>query len=542
MPLTRRRRALLEAALPAAFLVVFLAVPLVAILQVARPTLDLDAWERGRVGASLLLGALTSLLALLFGLPLAYLLGRHRFPGRRALRALVTVPFVTPVVVMAAGLLAFLGPRGLVADLTGARFAFQGTFWAVLLAHAIFNVPLVVRLVGDTWAHLDPRLEEAAATLGAGPATRFARVTLPRLAPSIAAATLLSFLFGFTGFGTILLLGDPVEHATLEVAIYHVGVRLFELPTAATLALLQLGFTLAGALAYTRLIERATRWERPVEEEASLRPLAKASLPLAVLAGLVALALVLPLVAVVARALQTPDGWGFGAFERVFSGERAGAFTISPAGALRNSLLFAALTVLLAVPLGALAASAASRARRGWLADALWMAPLGTSSVTLGLGLLVAFPWRVGPFAVDLRATAALLVLAHVLVAFPFVVRSLVGPMRARDPSLGEAARTLGASPWQRLMRVHLPLLSPALVVAAVFAASVSLGEFGATLVLLRPEYATVPAEMYRLIGSSKPDLWLFPQAMALASVLLVVNVLAFLLLERLRPGRSGGF
>lgn len=542
MSTTRQGRALLEAALPAAFLLLFLVLPLVAILRVASPTLRLGAWEQGRLGASLLLGSLTSVLALAFGLPLAYLLGRHRFPGRRALRALVTVPFVTPVVVMAAGLLAFLGPRGLVARLTGERFEFQGTFWAILLAHAIFNVPLVVRLVGDTWSHLDPRLEEAAATLGARPATRFLRVTLPRLAPSIAAGALLSFLFGFTAFGTVLLLGDPIEHGTLEVAIYHVGVRLFELPVAATLALVQLAFTVLAALLYTRLIDRATRWERPVEEDAALRPLSKASLPLALLAGLVALALVLPLVAVVVRAFDTPDGWGIGAFARVLSGSTADAFYISPAGALRNSLLFAALTVLLAVPLGALAASAASRSRRGWLADAAWMVPLGTSSVTLGLGLLVAFPLRAGPFSLDLRATAVLLVLAHVLVAFPFVVRALVGPMRARDPSLGEAARTLGASPWQRLVRVHLPTLSPALVVAAVFAASVSLGEFGATLVLLRPEYATVPAEMYRLIGSSKPDPWLFPQAMALASILLLVNALAFLLLERIRPGRSGGF
>lgn len=539
----RRRGLLLATALPAAFLTLFLLLPLLAVLRVAAPAAELGAWERGRLGASLLLGLLTALLALVLGMPLAYLLGRHRFPGRRLLRALVTVPFVMPVVVVAAGLLALLGPRGVLFDLTGLRIPFQGTYAALLVAHAFYNVPLVVRLVGDTWSHLDPRLEEASATLGAGPWERFRRVTLPRLAPSIAAATLLAFVFGFTAFGTVLLLADPVEDATLEVAIYHVGVRLFDLPVAATLALLQLGVTLVAAFAYARLIERASAWERPVDEETALAPLSRASVPVLALALLVALLLLLPLAAVLAKSLDTPDGFSFAAYARLFDpAAQTDAFAVSPGAAVLNSLRFAAFAVLLAVPLGLLAALAVAKGRRGVLADALWMLPLGASSVTLGLGLLVAFPWRLAGWSLDLRATATLLVLAHVLVAFPFVVRALVGPLRAADPTLDEAARTLGARPWQRALWLHLPLLGPALGVAAVLAASVSLGEFGATLVLVRPEHATVPAEMYRHFSSARPDPWLRVEGMALASILLVLDLAAFLLVERLRPGRSGGF
>ena len=539
----RRWTTLATAAAPTLFLTLFLLVPLVAILRVAAPATDLGAWERGRLWTSLTLGLLTALLAFALGMPLAYLLGRHRFPGRRTLRALVTVPFVMPVVVVAAGFLALLGPRGLLFDLTGLRVPFLGTYGALLLAHAFYNVPLVVRLVGDTWAHLDPRLEEAAATLGASPAVRFLRVTLPRLAPTILAALLLSFLFGFTAFGTVLLLADPVEHATVEVAIYHLGVRLFDLPTAATLALVQLGVTFLAALAYARLVARAGHWERPVDEESGLAPLSRASIPVALLALLTALLLLLPLAAVVAKSLATPEGVGFEAYRRLFDeSARRDVFAATPGEAVTNSLLFASGAVLLVVPLGLLAALTVARARRGVLADALWMLPLGASSVTLGLGLLVAFPWRLGPLSFDPRATALLIVLAHVLVAFPFVVRALAGPLRAADPTLGEAARTLGASAWQRARWVHLPLLGPALGVAAVLAASVSLGEFGATLVLQRPEHATVPAEMYRHLSSPRPDPWLPVEGLALASILLALNLLAFLLVERLRPGRSGGF
>ncbi|MFA5862351.1 MAG: ABC transporter permease subunit, partial [Candidatus Thermoplasmatota archaeon] len=371
------------AALPAAFLLLFLVLPLYAILHVAGPATELGAWERGRLGVSVQLGVLTAILALFFGLPLAYLLGKHRFRGRRALRAAVTVPFVMPVVVIAAGLSALLGPRH------------TGTYAALLLAHTVYNVPLVVRLVGDTWAHLDPRPEDAAATLGAGPRERFLRVTLPRLAPSIAAAALLAFLFGFTAFGTVLLLADPIRDATIEVAIYHTGMRLFDLPTAATLAVLQLVVTFVAALTYATLIERASTRERAVSESETLRPLGRGNRALVALAFLFAALLLLPLATIVVRAFDTPSGWSVAAFQRLVTGGVQNVSFTTPLLAARNSAFFALCTIAIAVPLGVLGALAVARAakRSAWL-DALWMVPLGTSAVTLGLGLLLVFPWR----------------------------------------------------------------------------------------------------------------------------------------------------
>jgi len=399
--------------------------------------------------------------------------------------------------------------------------------------------------VGDSWAHLDRRPEEAAATLGAGPIQRFARVTLPRLAPSIAAAAMLTFLFGFTGFGTVLLLADPLKNATLEVAIYVVGVQQFDLRTAATLALVQLFVTFLVALAYAWLIARVSARERPAPESDTLRPLSWRAWPALVAALAVAAGILAPFAVVVERALRTPAGWSLEAFRRLWTGGVPNVSFATPLHAAQDSALFALGTLLLAVPLGALAALAVARARtrRGSaLLDAAWMLPLGASAVTLGLGLLLVFPWRVGALRLDLRTTAWMFVLAHALVAFPFAARVLVGALRSRDPTLGEAAATLGASPWQRLRRVHLPLLRPSLLVAAVLAASVSLGEFGATLVLLRPEFSTLTTEVYKHATAVKPDAWLLPETMALATILLAVNLAAFLVLENVRTGRSEGF
>ena len=208
---------------------------------------------------------LSTALTLLVGLPGAYLLGRYEFRGKAALRALTGIPFVLPTLVVAAAFNALLGPRGwvneilvAVLDLPAPPLQFTNTLAAILVAHVFYNTTIVLRLVGDFWAHLNPRLEDAARVLGASRWAALRRVTLPLLSPAVAAATLLVFIFDFTSFGVVLVLGGP-RFATLEVEIFYQTVSLFNLPVAATLSLLQLGATLGLMIAYTRLTNRISR-------------------------------------------------------------------------------------------------------------------------------------------------------------------------------------------------------------------------------------------------------------------------------------------
>ncbi len=128
--------------------------------------------------------------------------------------------------------------------------------WApILIAHAFFNVAVVVRIVGTFWASLDRRVTEAAATLGASPAARFREITLPLLAPALAAAAAIVFLFSFTSFGIVLILGGP-RYATIEAEIYNQAVRLFDLRAAAVLSLVQLACVVAAVWVATRLERR----------------------------------------------------------------------------------------------------------------------------------------------------------------------------------------------------------------------------------------------------------------------------------------------
>ena len=161
----------------------------------------------------------STVVTLVVALPMAALFAKFDFPAKRMLWALLIVPFVLPTVVVGTAFLAILGPGG------SFGVDLQGTIWLILIAHAFFNVAVVVRTVGGLWANLDPGLEEAARTLGASRLRAFREVTLPLLRPAIAAAASIVFLFCFTSFGVVLLLGG-LRARTLEVEIYDQTTRL----------------------------------------------------------------------------------------------------------------------------------------------------------------------------------------------------------------------------------------------------------------------------------------------------------------------------
>jgi thiamine transport system permease protein len=561
--------------LPAAgFLALFYFYPLATIGQVsvARAAGGLGAVLAQVAGSASLRGvfaftlwqaALSTAATLAVGVPGAYLLARYRFGGQGLLRALTAVPFVLPTLVVAAAFNALLGPRGWVnvalmaaLNLSAPPITFVNTFGAILLAHVFYNTTIVLRLVGDFWSRLDPRLVAAARALGASPARAFREVTLPLLAPALGAAALLVFIFDFTSFGVVLVLGGP-RFATLETEIYRQTIYLFNLPVAAVLALIQLLCTLGLSLVYARLSARATAPLNLRAARDTRQPLRTARMRLAaglLVGGLIAL-LVLPLAALAVRSVVRLDaergqsgpvqrGFTLAYYQELSQNRRNNLFYVPPTAAIGNSLAAAAATVVLALALGlpaAWAVAGRSEAGRGVHAaglalDALLLLPLGTSAVTLGLGFIVALDTP----PLDLRASPVLLPLAHTLVALPFVVRSLVPALRSIRPRLRQAAAVLGANPAQVWREVDLPLVGRAVIVAATFAFTLSLGEFGATAIIARPEHPTVPVVIYRLLGL--PGALNYGQALALSTILMLVCTAGILAIERLRVGEVGEF
>jgi thiamine transport system permease protein len=471
--------------------------------------------------------AASTALTLVIGLPVTWAVSRFDFPGRSLVRTLVTIPFVLPTVVVALAFIELAGPGGLLGiDLVG-------TIWIVLAAHVFFNVAVVIRTVGGLWSHLDPALEDAAASLGASPWRVFTTVTLPLLRPAIAAAAGIVFLFSFTSFGVILLLGAP-RLATLEVEIYRATALLPDLPVAAVLALVQVVGVTAGLMLYARFQERSVVAQHLLPAEATRRrPMGRERIWTSLAVGGALLITLTPILAIVLRAVTTGSS-PLAAFRALGTVDPA---LVDVGQSALNSVQFAVVTAVLAVAIALPAAVLIASHRSGmgrWI-DTLIMLPIGSSAVTLGFGFVVGLD-----APIDIRSWWVLVPIAHVLVAMPFVARATVPVLRSISPRLREAAATLGAAPGRLWRTIDLPILSPAAAGAAALAFIISLGEFGATLFVARPGGQTMTVAIYRLLG--RPGDVNLGAALGLSLVLISVTAGVVALLERSRVPGIGRF
>lgn len=536
-----RAAAALASALPVLFLAVFFVWPVAAMLL--RGFFDGGAWDFS--GFAEVLGSRRTWLitwqtvwmaaagtafSVLLGIPGAYVLYRCRFRGRRAMRAIATVPFVLPTVVVGVAFRALLGKGG--------AYAFagiDGTTTAVVLAMVFFNYSVVIRTVGSMWAVLDRRTEEAARTLGAGPARVFLTVTVPALRPSIAAAASLVFLFCSTSYGIVQTLGRP-GYGTLETEIWVHTVTYMDLRTAAVLSCVQCVIVLVALVVSGRMRRGAEVPLRMREQEE--RPLRRADLPAFALSSLVIVGLLMaPMVALVARAFMKDGAWSLHNFRLLATPGAGFAGGTTVVEAIHHSVLIAIDATWIALAVGIPLSLVLSRvvrdprARRAQrLLDGVVMLPLGVSAVTVGFGFFIALK---GP-PLNLGHTGLLVPIAQAVVALPLVVRSLVPVLRSVDPRLREAASTLGASPFRVMWTVDGPFMVRGLGIATGFAFAMSLGEFGATSFLASPDYLTLPVLIGRLL--SRPGADNYGMALAGAVILALGTAGMMALCEALQP------
>lgn len=574
--------------LPLAFLAVFFCYPLASITaRGLAPDGGIDLSAFGRIIESTFYretlwftfwqAAVSTVLTILAAFPAAYVMARYTFRGKSLINALTLIPFVMPTVIVAAGFMALIGPRGWINDLLrsilGVSYApidIQNTIWIILLAHVFYNFAVALRLISGFWANLDPQITSAARVLGASRWRAFRAVTLPLLRPAISAAALLVFIFDFTSFGVILILGGP-RFNTIETAIYRKTLIDFDLPLATALALVQLACTFAMIVVYTRLQNRAVvpldLHPRQITQRRPTTRRAKALL-LIVTISMLSL-LLLPLFALIVRSFVVNNTLSFDNYLNLATNPRGSVLFVPPLTALGNSLLFALITTLVALVMGTAAAYATSAtslraaavsrrsnltgkqqglrrrpngltcptllsrvAMTSKLLEPLWALPLGASAVTLGFGFLIGFP--------TLRSSWIMIPLAHSLVAFPFVVRTITPALRSIRSNLHEAAQVMGADPARVWREIDLPILGRALLIGGAFAFAISLGEFGATAMLARAEMPTLPYAIFRYL--SQPGSLNYGQAMAMSTVLMLVVALSLVAIDRFRIGEIGEF
>ncbi len=476
-----------------------------------------------------------TVIAVLLGLPAAFVLHRLQVPGRRLIRAALLVPFVLPTVVVGVAFRLLLGEGGPLGFL-----GLDGSPVAVVAGLVFFNLAVVIRAVGAAWESLDSRPGEAAAALGASPGQVWWTVTLPALRPAIVSAASIVFLFCATAFGIVLTLGG-VRHATIETEIYFLTTTLFDLQGAAALSVLQLVVVVALLGLAARL--RAVRDATTARSTARPRRIRLGDAPALVVTAVVLALVAAPVATMVVGSFRDHGSWTL-VYYRALTGSGSNEALLVPVTeALLTSVRTAVDATWMALLMGLSVAVLVTRRPRTRperrvrnLLDGFFMLPLGVSAVTLGFGFLITLDRP----PVDLRDSALLVPIAQALVALPLVIRTIVPVLAGIDDRQRQAASSLGASPWRALLTVDLPVVWKPLLAASGFAFAASLGEFGATSFLARDDHPTVPIVIFRLLGH--PGELNFGMALAASVVLATTTSIVVLAVERLRVPSVGAF
>jgi len=484
---------------PVVFLSVFFVVPVAnALLRFFRFSAFSDVLSnqslRGVAWFSLWQAIISTLATLAVALPATWALSRFTFPGSRLARGILTAPFVLPAVVVAAGVLAITDSRGVI---------------PILWAHVVFNVSVVLRIVGPRWSMVNLRLENAAATLGARPSRTFTLVVWPQISDAVISAATLIFIYCFTSFGVIAILGG-ISRRTLESEIFTQAVRLGNTTTATALAVLQ-AVIISAVFFITRRSSRPNSTSLHVSAPQALRTKpSHRTTPLIITAAAIVI-VASPLLATIYRSLVVNSQLSLSAWRSIFSGSLP-ALSVSPQSVIITSLMFAITAACICVPLALLVVTTSAP-------RALFSLPLAISAATLGIGLIITF--NTSPYA--WRSERWFIPVIHAVIALPLVIRALEPAASAIPHSLRNASATLGASPFATWRRVELPLLKPALLRATGLSMAISLGEFGATSFLSRSGSTTLPIAIAQLLG--RPGVATQQAGFALAALMVLVTV-----------------
>ncbi len=497
--------------------------------------------------------AISTVFSLLLGFPGAYLLARKNFPGKSLLKAATAIPFVLPSILAVLGFVIFFGNNGYLNRLFMRLFQLKEpplkilySMKAIILAHGFYNFPIAMRIITALWERLSIHQSHAAHSLGAGQIRSFFSITLPQLFPAILSAASLIFLFCFSSFAIILVLGGGPRYTTIEVEIYRLAMVSFNDAGASSLATAGIIFSFFLMYITLHFQSKTSQHEdfilppEPYKKEEKKRTF---NLYIFLYLFLLLLLVAGPLVSIIVKSLHYPvsragkELFSFRNYTGLFHSQR-GTFSTLTLTAIKNSLLFASATVLLAVPTGTILSYFSVKR---WIGnrtitramDTLFMLPMIVSSVIIGLGYMIIRKTLPSGIA----GGKILIILAHTVIAYPFVIRSVTGVLEKIKPSLTHAAESLGASPFKVFTEIEMPLLKGALITGGAFAFALSLGELNATILLAKGDTVTIPLVLYRLIGSYN-----FYGACALGTILVILTFTAFLAMEKLNTGKRSIF
>ncbi|MCW1955220.1 MAG: thiamine/thiamine pyrophosphate ABC transporter permease ThiP [Roseobacter sp.] len=440
--------------------------------------------DRAALEFTVVQAALSALLSAALAVPVARALARRQFRGRGALVLLMGAPFILPVIVAVMGLLSIFGQggglNGVLSALGLPRLQIYGLH-GVVLAHVFFNLPLATRLLLQGWDAIPQERFRLVASLGMGSREVFRVLEWPMLKERLPAVLLVIFLICLSSFAVALTLGGGPAATTLELAIYQAFHLEFDLVRAALLALVQLALVLvvgAVALRFGRAAGfGAGRGAVRRRWDADARLLRGQD---ALVLSLAAAFIALPLAAVALRG----------------AGQVLGLPASVWSAALTSVALALGSTVL------CMAAALALAASRGRWAEMIGLLGLAISPLVLGAGLFLLVAPYASPQALALPVT----MLVNALMALPFALRIITPEYARAEADYGRLAEALGLRGLARLRYMIWPQIRGSLGFAAGLAAALSMGDLGVIALFADGETATLPLQVYRLMGAYRME------------------------------------
>ena len=489
----------------------------------------------------------STIFTLIIGIPIAWQLGRYSWKFEPLIKAILTMPFVMPSIIVAMGFLQIVGSNGL--DIRN-----DSSTWLItlIIAHAWFNVALVIRFCEPVLSNLSPNYLEQIKLLPGGKTSlkRFRNLWVPIMAPSVIAAACMTFIFSFTSFALVkwITVGDKTLESMMADIGSSAGISNYMINhNEIILGAAIIQFCVLGTLLWLVATIQQKRQKRFIQASDDIVK-ERNNRGWMVIGPAIFFALI-PLIIVTISSFRirksdrygTTYDWNFSAWEYAFSNNYSLA---SASEAFMNSLGYAGLTLCIAVPIGYMLASTIStieikKPLLGKLLDVLVMIPFAVSSVMIGLGVMLGMIKIDAQFFYSMWFTP---IIAHVMITTPFVVRILLSGQRSISAKFDECGRVLGLSNIERFVKIKLPMMKNSIFIAGIFTIAMSLGEFGASWVVTRnSDWITLPILIDTLRGVPFDKTLTVPASCAVASILMILTIITFTLAEKYRKKANGG-
>ena len=498
--------------------------------------------DREALWTSLWISVASVIASTAIGMPLAFLLQRADFPGRKVLSAVATLPAALPPLV---GVIAFLflyGESGAVTrtvqellHLDKAPWALSGP-WAIVFVHAYTMYVYVYLFVSAALENFDSSLDEAARGLGHGPIRRFVRITLPLLTPALAGGALLVFMSSLGSFSAPYVFGGGLRVLSTQI----INSKLNDAMGVAFVETAVLALSAVAGLLLLRWLEGRRQYTITSKGRAIRTPIrSRAAKTIAIgLSTIVVTVLVLPHCMVLLTAFAVDGAWTTQVLPPEYTLDNFKRLITDPQllPPIRNTIVMAfiatAANVVICFVIGYLTVLRKFSGKK--VLEILAVLPWTIPPTAIAIGLASTFdsfdPWH---GKVLLVGTFWILPLAYFIRGLPLVTSAVQSSLKQMEPSVEDAARGLGASWWLTMRRVVIPAAKPGLIAGAVLAAITAIGEFVATVLLFTLSNRTISVEVLQQLRSQA-----FGTASAY-SVLLILMTFLLTLAARWLQGRS---